>query len=149
MPVAKKVSQKTQEANLVKVLKEWQTIEDDSIRMTKEVQNHTANPLVRIVMEIIAHDSAMHRRVQQFIIDSIEKTAVTLQPEELEAIWDIINDHIAYEKKTIALAEEAKGTSRLFVQRYLLNYLMEDERKHDQLLERLEEIKMKMHPYAS
>jgi hypothetical protein len=29
-----------------------------------------------------------------------------------------------------------------------LNYLMEDERKHDLLLERLEEIKNRMYPYA-
>jgi len=148
MPLKKKPTAKDQDAKLVKVLKEWQAIEDDSIRMTKEVQGHTQNPLIRLVMEIIAHDSAMHRKTQQFIIDSIEKSAISLQPEELEAIWDIISTHIEFEKKTITLAEEAKGSSRLFVQRYLLNYLLEDERKHDQLLEKLEEIKLRMYPYA-
>ena len=148
MALKQKESQKAQEGKLVKAMKQWQTIEDESIKMSKAVQDKTDNPLVRLVMEIIAHDSAMHRRVQQFIIDSVEKTAIRLQPEELEQIWDQIEKHIAEEKKTVELAEQAKGFTRLFVQRYLLNYLLEDERKHDLLLERLEEIKMRIYPYA-
>ena len=143
-----KVSQQALEKALVGTLKQWQAIEDESIKMGRAVQAKTKNPLVQTVMEIIVHDSAMHRRVQQFIIDSVEKTAITLQPEELEEIWGQIEKHIAAEKKTIELAEEAKSSTRLFVQRYLLNYLMEDERKHDLLLERLEEIKNRMYPYA-
>ena len=143
-----KISQKAQEEHLVKVLKAWQAVEDASIKGCRTVQEHTKNPLIHTVMEIIAHDSAMHRRVQQFIIDSVEKTAITLQPEELEEIWGQLTQHIAEEKKTIDLAEQAKASTRLFVQRYLLNYLLEDERKHDQLLERLEEIKNRIYPYA-
>ena len=148
MALKSKDSHKAQEDQLVKALKQWQAIEDQSIKMSRTVQAQTKNPLVQTVMEIIAHDSAMHRRVQQFIIDSIEQTAITLRPEELEEIWDQIAKHIAEEKKTIDLAEQAKASTRLFVQRYLLNYLLEDERKHDLLLERLEEIKNRIYPYA-
>jgi transcriptional regulator GlxA family with amidase domain len=125
-------------------MKQWQAIEDQSIKMSRTVQAQTKNPLVQTVMEIIAHDSAMHRRVQQLIIDSIEESAITLRPEELEEIWDKIAKHIAEEKQAIELAEQAKASTRLFVQRYLL----EDERKHDLLLERLEEIKNRIYPYA-
>ena len=141
-------SQKVLDERLVKTMLQWQTVEDESIKMSRTAQTKTENPLVRLVMEIIAHDSAMHRRVQQFIIDSVEKAAITLQPEELAEIWDLIDKHISEEKKTIELAEQAKSSTRHFVQRYLLNYLLEDERKHDLLLDRLEEIKMRMHPYA-
>ena len=148
MALKSKVSQKAQEEQLVKALKQWQAVEDQSIKMSRTVQAQTKNSLVQTVMEIIAHDSAMHRRVQQFIIDSIEQTAITLRPEDLEEIWDKIAQHIAEEKKTIELAEQAKASARLFVQRYLLNYLLEDERKHDLLLERLEEIKNRIYPYA-
>jgi hypothetical protein len=113
------------------------------------VKSKSDNPLVRIVMDIIAHDSAMHRRVQQFIIESVEGDPVVLRPEDLELIWDLMQEHIEQEKKTIELAEKAKGSARLYVQRYLVNYLLEDERKHDLLLERLEEIKLKMYPYGA
>ena len=148
MAVKKRETQKAEEEKLVKVMRRWQTVEDESIRMTKTIQAKTENPLVRLVMEIIAHDSAMHRRVQQFIIDSIEESPIQLSPEDLEKIWDHIAQHIAEEKKTLELADEARISTRFFVQRYLLNYLLEDERKHDLLLDRLEEIKNRIYPYA-
>jgi hypothetical protein len=148
MALKSKVSQKAREEQLVKALKQWQAVEDESIKMSQAVQAQSKNPLVQTVMEIIAHDSAMHRRVQQFMIDSVERTAISLRPEELEEIWSHVAKHIAEEKKAIELAEQAKACTRLFVQRYLLNYLLEDERKHDLLLERLEEIKNRIYPYA-
>lgn len=148
MALKKRETQKAAEEKLVKVMRRWQTVEDESIRMTKTIQAETENPLVRLVMEIIAHDSAMHRRVQQFIVDSIEESPIQLSPEELEKIWDHIAQHIAEEKKTLELADEARTSTRFFVQRYLLNYLLEDERKHDLLLDRLEEIKNRIYPYA-
>ena len=148
MALKKRETQKAEEEKLVKAMRRWQAVEDESIRMTKSIQAKTDNPLVRLVMEIIAHDSAMHRRVQQFIIDSIEASPIQLAPEDLEKIWDHIEQHIAEEKKTLALADEARLSTRFFVQRYLLNYLLEDERKHDLLLERLEEMKNRIYPYA-
>ncbi len=148
MALKKRETQKAEEEKLVKAMRRWQAVEDESIRMTKAIQAKTDNPLVRLVMEIIAHDSAMHRRVQQFIIDSVDATPIQLTPEELEKIWDHLAQHIAEEKKTLELADEARTSTRFFVQRYLLNYLLEDERKHDLLLERLEEIKSRIYPYA-
>ena len=148
MALKKRETQKAEEEKLVKAMRKWQAVEDESIRMTKTIQAKTDNPLVRLVMEIIAHDSAMHRRVQQFVIDSVETSPIQLAPEDLEKIWDHIAQHIAEEKKTLELADEARLSTRFFVQRYLLNYLLEDERKHDLLLERLEEIKNRMYPYA-
>ena len=125
------------ERNLVQRLRQWQSVEDDSLRMTKEVRARTKNPLIQLVMEIIAHDSAMHRRVQQFIIDSIEKEQVSLEPEELRELWDVIEKHSSVEKDAIALAEEARKCTDLYVPQYLFGYLLEDERKHDLLLDRL------------
>jgi rubrerythrin len=128
------------EQNLVQKLRQWQSVEDEAMQMTREIQIRTENPLIRLVMEIIAHDSAMHRRVQQFIIDSIEKKPA-LQLEDLEDFRDIIDKHIERERSAIAMAEKAKEGIDLFVPRYLFSYLLEDERKHDLLLERFEEIR--------
>src|SRR5512142_1003099 len=93
------------EAGLVEGLKQWQSAEDESMRITEEVQARTRNPLVRLVMEIIAQDSAMHRRVQQFIIDSVEKKNVLLAPEDLRSIEDLIEKHAAAERDAIALVK--------------------------------------------
>jgi hypothetical protein len=126
------------ERELVQRMKKWQSVEDASLRMTKEVRARSHNPFVQLVMEIIAHDSAMHKRVQQFIIDSIEKEEVSFEPEDLNEIWDLIEKHADEEREAIALAGEAqKNADDLFVPRYLFAYLREDERKHDFLLDRL------------
>jgi hypothetical protein len=133
---------------LVALLNEWQKLETATMLQTTEVIEKTANPIIRLVMEIIRRDSEMHHRVQQVLLDSLEKEAFSLTPEELGAIWDMIEKHAAMEKRTIELAEKARNNCRLFVQRHLLTYLIDDERKHDRLLGQLEDFKRNIYPYA-
>ena len=134
--------------DLVKILKQWQTIEDGAVETTTEIMKRTSNPLIRLVMEIIKHDSVMHKHVQQVMIDGLEKEAFSLTPEELGEIWDLVEEHHQHEKDTLELAEQARRNCRLFVHRHLLTYLLEDEQKHDRLLAQLEDFKRGIYPYA-
>ena len=140
--------QKELNENLVTTLKKWQKIEDASVKSTSEIIGKTKNPIVKQVMEIIKQDSAMHKKVQQLIIDSFEKQAIQLQPEELSEVWGMIENHIELEKETIRLAEESRKNSNSFVVRYLLGYLMTDEQKHNDVLAQLEDVKRGMYPYS-
>lgn len=133
--------------DLAKILRDWQAIEVASISHTTEIISKTRNPLIRLLMEIIRQDSEMHHRVQQVLLDSLEKEAFTLAPEELAEIWDSIEKHAEMEKHTIELAEQARDQCRLFVQKHLLTYLIDDEKKHDRLLGQLEDFKRNLHPY--
>jgi hypothetical protein len=133
---------------LVTLLKHWQDLEVATITQTSTIMEKTQNPLIRLVMEIIRQDSAMHKRVQQVILDSLEKQAFSLSPEELADIWDLVEKHAEMEKETIVLAEKARKNCRLFAQRHLLTYLIEDEQKHDRLLSQLEDFKRGLYPYA-
>lgn len=133
---------------LVGILKQWQRLEDATVAQTTAIIEKTQNPLIRLVMEIIRQDSGTHKRVQQVLLDSLEKEAFSLTPEELADIWDMVEKHAEMEKQTIDLAEKAHRNCRLFVQRHLLSYLIEDERKHDRLLGQLEDFKRKIYPYA-
>ena len=141
-----KTASKSEE--LVSLLENWQAIENATIAHTTEVIGKTKNPLIQILMEIIRQDSTMHHRVQQVLLDSLEKQAFTLTPEELADVWGMIEKHAEMEKETIALAEKALSRCRLFVQRHLLTYLIEDEKKHDRLLGQLEDFKRNIYPYA-
>ena len=129
-------------------LKRWQEIEVASVEHTTALIERTKNPLIKLVMEIIRQDSVMHKRVQQVILDSLEKQAFSLTPEELTDVWDMIEKHAELEKATIALGEKARRNCRLFVQRHLLTYLIEDEQKHDRLMAQLEDFKRGIYPYA-
>ena len=102
-------------------------------------------------MEIIQRDSQMHYHLQQMIIDSMTVQPITLTPEDIAEVWDLIDAHLEIEKKTVEVADElikeTKG-SHLSTQIYLLRYLLKDEEKHNFMLEALEQIKKNIYPYA-
>ena len=131
-------------AHMVDVLKRWQGIERQAMNDTAEIMETTESSLVRIVMEIIRHDSMMHHRVQQFLIDSVTKESVQVTREDLASLWDKIEEHDKLEKKTIEMAEELRANSWSPVHKQLLTYLLTDEKKHDELLVQFEEVKAGM-----
>lgn len=145
-------SQKEIQQSLVSNMRSWQKVEDASVASTGRVTEKTENPLVRLVMEIIQRDSQMHHRVQGWIAETLEGKAVSLTPEDLGNVWEMIEEHIKLEKRTLTLAQESleaiKGSKGMLLQSYLLEYLLEDEKKHNLLLERLAAIQKGMYPYA-
>jgi hypothetical protein len=142
---------KEAQQSLIDTMRHWQKIEDSSVASTGRVMEKTDNAIVRLVMEIIQRDSQMHHRIQELIADSLESKTLHLSPDELGDVWEMIEDHINLEKKTIQLAEEALDALRgkkMVVQEYLLHYLLEDEQKHNHVLEQLAIIKKGMYPYG-
>jgi hypothetical protein len=124
-------------ARLAAILRDWQHVENASVVQTAQIVDRTRNPLIRLVMEIIQADSAMHHRVEQFLLDAIERNAVTLRVEELEQVWSAIEAHVEAEKRTgelVAAARDALSGTKDVVLHYLLSYLAHDEAKHDRLL---------------
>ncbi len=142
--------EKTEQA--VANLKRWQKIENASVVSTGRIMEKTDHPLLHMVAEIIQRDSQMHYHLQQLIIDSVESKQFSLTPEDVASVWDLIEEHIEIEKKTIEFAEEImgqlKGAKHLTPQIYLLNYLLMDEEKHNNMLEALEKVKKDIYPYA-
>jgi rubrerythrin len=128
----------------IDVLRQWQGIERDAIETTAQIMEKTDNLLIRQIMEIIRNDSVQHHRVQQFIIDSLTRQAITLSPDDLAEVWGQIEAHDELERQTIALAKELLEQTTEPVHRILLNYLLTDEEKHDGLLAELDDFKKHM-----
>lgn len=125
----------------LKVIKEWQKLEDDTIRFSEEMLKKSHNKLIKLTMEMIRNDSQKHKAMQQMLIDSIEKEPFILSPDELSALSDGLNKHLAAEAKSLELADEALLNAEMFVTRYVLSYLIADEQKHHNLLGKLNELK--------
>jgi hypothetical protein len=145
------MSTKELQNQIVDNMRRWQKIENATVSATSKIIAKTDNDVVRLVMEIIQHDSMVHHRVQKMIAASLTHETISLNPDELEKVWTMIEDHIKLEKETISLAQEALETlkgKKMVVQEYLLKYLEMDEMKHDKLLESLETIKKGMYPYG-
>jgi hypothetical protein len=130
--------------HMVDVLRKWQGLERKAMDDTAVIIEETKNPLVRMVMSIIRHDSLMHHRVQQFLIDSVTEADVPVSREDIAKIWEKIEEHDRVEKKTIELAEELREQAWSPVHKQLLGYLLQDEKKHDSLIGQLEEVKKGM-----
>ncbi len=136
---------------IISDMRQMQKVEDASVASTGRIIEKTGNPVVRLVMEIIQRDSKMHYQVQDFIADSLGEKTVSLTPEELAQVWDMIEQHIQLEKKMIEAVEQLRTSLKgkfMVVQQYLIEYLLEDETKHNNLLDRLSGIKTKMYPYG-
>ncbi len=111
---------------------------------TAEILERTQSPLIRIIMEIIQHDSHMHHRVQRFLIESLTTKDVAVSREDVAEIWEKIEAHDKHERQTIELATKLKEKAWSPVHKQLLGYLLTDESKHDTLLAQLNEIKKDM-----
>ena len=147
----KKTGKEIQDS-LVEKMRTWQKIEDTSVSSTAKIMEETDNPVIKMVLDIIHHDSKMHYRVQDLIASSLQDTPITLTPEDMSKVWSSIEKHIEMETAMVQYVDETlaeiKGR-KMLVQEYLLNYLKADEMKHDALLSLLESIKKGMYPYAS
>jgi rubrerythrin len=146
------MSTKEAQEKIVENMAKWQKIENAAVSSTGRIIEQTENPIVRLVMEIIQRDSQMHYRVQELIKDSLTTKAIALNPDEVGTVWGAIEKHIELEKQTVSLAQDSlkaiEGKKGMLVQAYLLEYLLRDEQKHDVILEKLNEIKKGMYPYA-
>jgi bacterioferritin (cytochrome b1) len=132
-------------------MRRWQHVEDATVAQMDEIIEKTENPLIRLVMEIIRADSENHYRVQELIASTLESETISFSPDEFVAVWDLIENHIKTEKEAERIAAESiemlEG-KKMMVQEYLLHYLLEDEAKHDRLLENMEMMKKGMYPYG-
>ena len=130
-----------QSAAFLKTIRDWQKLEDDTIRHAEILMKKSKNRLIKMTMEMIKHDSQKHKIMQQMLIDSLTTEPFILAPEELALISDGLNKHLAAEAKSLELADEALNNCELFVTQYILSYLIADEQKHHALLGKLNELK--------
>lgn len=128
-------------------MKHWQNIENLAIASTGRIIMKTDNPIIRLIMEIIQRDSQMHYLVQEWIADSLSVKPVSLSYDDLQEVWEMIDKHVRLEHQMMDSVKEAlalvKGR-KMVVHEYLLNYLHDDEAKHDGLLKQLDVIKKDM-----
>lgn len=125
---------------IITQLREMQEIERSNLSHATQVMERSENPLVRQLMDIAASDALQRHKVCQFIIDSL-RTSVELTPDELELIWREIESYHTRDRNSIEMARELRDSVRFFVQNSMLEYLVLDTEKEDQLFDRLEEFK--------
>ncbi len=131
---------------LAKVLKEWYSLEDQTIKLAEDLMKKSDNSFVKVIMEMIKRDSEKHKIMQQFAIDHLTKEAFHLTPQELIPLGEVLEKHIQAEAKSMGLANSAITMSRDYFTNFIVSYLMADEIKHHEMLTKLDHIKGQVHP---
>ncbi|MCX6153384.1 MAG: hypothetical protein NT007_04405 [Candidatus Kapabacteria bacterium] len=125
---------------LIDILRQWQKIEDISIRATTEIIVNAKNPLIHLIMEIIRHDSTIHYRVQSLLLNHLEGKKISFDFASDSNYLHLLKEHDAHEKQTIVLAKQALENTDSIIVKFLLEYLLTDEKKHDVLMENINKL---------
>lgn len=133
--------------DLSRMIERWKEKQEDTRKSAEELHEKTKSYFVRIVANAIERDSEKHEEILKAVLDCMDCT-VTITPNELGELSSLLSSHLEVEKKTQELAEFALKKHQPYITTYLLKYLIEDEKKNFVLMDRLNEFKGKMYPYA-
>jgi hypothetical protein len=134
---------------LVKIMKDWFALEDETISFADTLIKKSTNSFIKVIMEMIKRDSEKHKVMQKFVIDHLTKEAMQLAPQDLIPLADILEKHTQAEAKSMGLANNALTKSKDFFSNFMASYLLADEVKHHEMLTRLDHIKGQVYPYGS
>ena len=133
---------------LVKILKEWQSLENQTINLSSELMEKSGNAFIRVTTEMIKKDSEKHKAMLQFALDHLTKESVSLTPQDLIPLSEILDKHLQAEAKSMGFANSAITKNKDVFTGYILSYLLADEAKHHEMLSRLDHMKGEVYQYG-
>jgi len=139
-----------QEQRIVSTIREWGLLEEESSESIEQVKARCSNPLVFLVMDIIENDVGLHKRLQEFIVNSLEHEPLTLSPDEVDEVIELIRNHTRLKARMVEKVEQTMEMTKdksLGIQVFLLKTLLADEKKHKEMLEGIEKLMQGLYPY--
>ena len=115
-------------SELVKILKDWQSLEDQTIKLSGELMAKSGNAFIKVTTEMIKKDSEKHKAMLQFALDHLTKESVRLTPEDLMPLSDILDKHLRAETKALGIANSAITKNKDVFTGYILSYLLADRK---------------------
>ncbi|MDT8446037.1 MAG: hypothetical protein RRB13_03945 [bacterium] len=128
--------------NFARNIKKWVGVEDATLLMMEDYEGRFSNPMVKLMLAGIRQDSMRHKAILQTIINA-ENEPEVLTPDELGALAEFIEKHAGIEAGLMDMVSQVQDQVRNPINRLLLTYLMEDEKKHELIMDGLSEIRAK------
>jgi len=101
-------------------------------------------------MDIIENDARLHKRLQEFIVNTLENEPLTLSPDEVDEVIGLIRNHARLKARMVEKVEKTMVMTKdksLGIQGFLLKTLLADEKKHKEMLEGIEKVMQGRYPY--
>ncbi|MHA1754754.1 MAG: ferritin family protein [Candidatus Odinarchaeia archaeon] len=124
--------------DIIEIVKKSIELENKIVKRAKKTVEDMKNPLIKELILGIALDSEKHANMLQGLIDLLENKTPYIDQEEKDTIGDDINDHIAMEREAINQYSKLVEKVDKREMKMILNYLIEDEKRHHNLLKRIQ-----------
>ena len=134
-------------AGFEKNIRKWIEIEELTVGSCDVIMKKTKSPVVNAMMKAIKMDSQKHKELLGVVLECLDGT-VTLTPDDLATVSSLLEGHAKVEKDAIDLAQKTLGDSRNFVISHIIQYILDDERKHFSMATDLNAFKAHIYPYA-
>jgi len=126
---------------LLKSLRKWVSIEDQTIKSCTAILNKAKNPIIGTLTAAIRNDSEKHKSILQMVIDGMTQKGFVLSPDDLAGVAFLLNKHITIEQKSIETATQALELSRDPIITQMLKLILEDEKKHKKMASQMNDLK--------
>ena len=128
---------------LGRFLKSMVKAEEEIVRSVESAVGDLKNFAVRSVLRGISYDSLKHAEMYRSAGELLSESRPALDERQLDVQMALVARHIAMEERVIARLEEMiPGVENEKVS-FILNAIIEDERRHHKVLKRVEELLVK------
>jgi hypothetical protein len=111
-------------------------VEEEVAELTEKTINQAANCAIKYLLRAIQHDCRKHADWGRAALEIIENKKVVGLSEKKE-VWDCLKKHADREEKQIELVAELRYLSKTAALQYIFEQIMDDEKKHHDILETL------------
>jgi rubrerythrin len=122
---------------VVDLLKEQKELELGHVKALKETMKSVQNPMIKVMLEMIVHDSKKHASIAQALVD-VEAGAMPHKMDmDLGPATNFnqnVKQHIRVELDMIERLEEARGLVKDDRIMKFIEYLIDEEKRHHTLL---------------
>ena len=125
---------------LERFLKGMVKAEEEIVRSVESAVGDLKNTAVRSVLRGISYDSLKHAEMYRSAGELLSERRPALDEEQFDVQRALVARHIAMEERVIARLEEMIPGVENEKVLFLLNAIIEDERRHHKLLKRVEEL---------
>ena len=123
---------------LTALLEVWINIEKSTIEATSSVLPKVDDRLLRSLIGDIRGDSRKHKELLEMVL-ALEKNETTfMQGQDETIIRSFIKTHAILEENAVEMAEDMVNKVTNPVSKLVLSYILQDEKKHDFLMDALE-----------
>lgn len=137
-------SARARDKELLSLLRKWKGLEATTVKSCDAILKKAKNPILTTLTTAIRNDSEKHAAIIQLVMDSMTKQAYELSPDDLAGVASLLNKHIALEQASIDMAGKAIEMSRDAITKQLLKMILDDEKKHKSMAEKMSALKYRI-----